>query len=151
MNKFDQVKSVLPLKFMFLDCTIVTLRSEALLYMSTPQCPMMSWNMIFCSVGMLYDVILCHIVLDFFFASDGGYPRFHWRRTNQHHRLFLSCIDIIFRVDVKNAFFVVQKFTSFLSHFNQKNMRLSISRVSIVTDNGIKAKDWILSWHKKWC
>ena len=37
IKKFDQVKVVMPLKFMSLGCTMVTLRSETLLYMSTPQ------------------------------------------------------------------------------------------------------------------
>ena len=36
-KKFDPVKVVLPLKFMSLGCPMVTLKSETLLYMSTPQ------------------------------------------------------------------------------------------------------------------
>ena len=36
IQKFDQTKVVLPIKFMSLDCIIVTLRSETLLYLSTP-------------------------------------------------------------------------------------------------------------------
>ena len=38
IKKFDPVKVVLPLKFMSLGCTMVTIRSETLLYMSTPHC-----------------------------------------------------------------------------------------------------------------
>ena len=37
-KKFDQAKVVLPLKFMSLGCIMVTLRSETLLFVSTPQC-----------------------------------------------------------------------------------------------------------------
>ena len=35
IKKFDKVKVVLPLKFMSLRCTMVTLRSETLLYINT--------------------------------------------------------------------------------------------------------------------
>ena len=38
INKFDHIKLVRLLKFMFLICCILTLRSGALLRMSTPQC-----------------------------------------------------------------------------------------------------------------
>ena len=37
MKKFDPVKMVLPLNFISLGCSIVTIRSETLLYMSSPQ------------------------------------------------------------------------------------------------------------------
>ena len=37
MKKFDLIKLILPMKFMSLGCTMVTLRSETLLFMSTPQ------------------------------------------------------------------------------------------------------------------
>ena len=37
MKKFDPIKIVLPLKFMSLGCTMVTLGSETLFFMSTPQ------------------------------------------------------------------------------------------------------------------
>ena len=37
MKKFDPIKVVLPLKFMSLGCTMVTIGSETLWYMSTPQ------------------------------------------------------------------------------------------------------------------
>ena len=36
-KKFDPVKIVLPLKFKSLGCPMLTLRTETLLYMSTPQ------------------------------------------------------------------------------------------------------------------
>ena len=36
-KKFEPIKEVLALKFRSLGCTVVTLRSETLLYMSTPQ------------------------------------------------------------------------------------------------------------------
>ena len=35
IKKFDQTKVVLPMKFMSLDCTMVTLGSETLLYINT--------------------------------------------------------------------------------------------------------------------
>ena len=37
IHKFDPIKVVLPLKFKSLGCTMVTLRSETLLYIRTPQ------------------------------------------------------------------------------------------------------------------
>ena len=37
IKKFDPVKVVLPLKFMSFGCTMVTIRSKTLLYMSKPQ------------------------------------------------------------------------------------------------------------------
>ena len=37
IKKFDQVKVVLAMKFLSLGCIMLTLTSEILLYMSTPQ------------------------------------------------------------------------------------------------------------------
>ena len=37
IKNFDQIKVILPLKFRSLGCAMVTLRSETLSYMSTPQ------------------------------------------------------------------------------------------------------------------
>ena len=38
IKKFDQIKVVLPMKFMSLGYTIVTISSEILLYIITPHC-----------------------------------------------------------------------------------------------------------------
>ena len=61
MKKFDLIKLVLPLKFMSLGCTMVTLRAETLLYMSTPQYHVLLCHAVSCPV-MLCRVMSCEVM-----------------------------------------------------------------------------------------